>query len=448
MVNLFHSFNQLKKQKILVVGDLVLDAYTIGKVGRISPEAPVVVVRAMKEENLPGMAGNVALNLVSLGSDVVAIGRVGEDDAGRSICNTLSDVGVDTSGIIKQKHYSTPIKNRVIADHQQVVRIDYEEISELPVPLEDQILAELPRLLQGIKLVAVSDYAKGFVTQRLMSALIALASEKNIPVVVDPKGVDFSKYAGADFIKPNEMELYAAANLPINAPLEQAAKKVLLASQAKCLMVTRSSEGISLFYPPDQRENFPVTVREVNDVTGAGDTVLATFVCALASGLTYAEAAQLSNCAAGIAVQHTGCYCVTLSDLARNLLGNDAGSKVFQEEHLFALKEGLKHRRFVMLSLSVKEGLTAKRMTKIHRLAQKEDGDFLLHVRDGDGGESEKTFIESLAALHDVDFIITSKNVFEQLCEAIPPAVVFEFGESEEPVKICTKFDQVCSKAS
>jgi D-beta-D-heptose 7-phosphate kinase/D-beta-D-heptose 1-phosphate adenosyltransferase len=422
MVSLFSSFSKIKKQKIAVIGDLVLDTYTVGKAKRISPEAPVAILNVIHEEHRPGMAGNVALNLISMGADVITISRVGNDGSGELLVKKLSEEGINTHGIVVHQGFPTPVKNRIIADSQQIVRVDHEITTSLPELLEQQVIDSLPDLLENVRLIAVSDYGKGFITRTLMGAVIEFAQQKKIPVIVDPKGVDFSKYTGADVIKPNLSEVYAAANLPTDTPIEQAAARVLEATQTKVLMVTRSEAGISLFYREGKREDFPVRVREVKDVTGAGDTVLAMLTCALANGLTISEGTQLSNIAAGIAIERFGCARITLSELARRLLSDDIGNKVFDEEHLFALQEALRGRRFALLALSTEETLSTHLFSTIRQLAQRENWDLLVYLRDV---EPRVEFIDLLASLHDVDYIIVKSDSIRHLCKLITPEEIY-----------------------
>lgn len=424
MVNLFNSFSKIKKQKVMVIGDFMLDTYTVGKVRRISPEAPVPILQVHHEEHRAGGAGNVALNLISMGIQVITIGRTGNDAGGTLLTNALRDEGIETTGLVVQEKFSTPVKNRVIADNQQIVRVDHEKIVQLPEQLEQQVIDRLPEWMDDVKLVAISDYGKGFITRTLVSAIVECAASKQIPVLVDPKGVDFSKYKGVDLIKPNLSEVYAAANLPPESPLEYAAARILESSKAKVLMVTRSEEGISLFHHDGKRQDFPVRIREVKDVTGAGDTVLAMLATAMANGLTIAEGAQLSNIAAGIAIERFGCARVTLSDLARRLLADDAGSKVFDEQHLFALQEAVKGRRFALLGVNSSEGISTSLFSTIRQLAQKENWDLLVYIKDLN---PDQEFINALATLHDVDYIIVNTSSLKHLCKLIKTDDIYAF---------------------
>lgn len=418
MVRLAGTISRLGSCKILVIGDLILDTYTIGKARRISPEAPVAVVQVTREENRPGGAGNVVLNLVSLGAEVVVVGRVGPDPAGELLRNELAAEKVDVRGLFSEGGYNTPRKNRIIAENQQVVRVDYEQITPLSEMLEQQIIEMLPELLQGVSAIAISDYGKGFLSRTLLTAILESGKALGLPVITDPKGIEFSKYSGTTIIKPNLSEAYAAAGLLPDANLDLAASKILEIANAQILMVTRSEAGISIFHRNGLREDFPVKVREIKDVTGAGDTVLAMLAYATANGLPINEAAQLSNVAAGIAIERFGCARVTLSELARRLLETDVVNKVFDEDHLFALQSALKGRKYNLLALSSAQGMTSSIFSGIHRLASRPDSDLVVYLFDS---HPDEDFVNLLAALHDVKFIIVQSDSLSSLCEAVKP---------------------------
>lgn len=431
-LDLLTAFRQLSKKRIMVIGDLVLDTYTIGKAKRISPEAPVPVLHVHYEEFRPGMVGNVVLNLVSMGGEALILSRVGDDISGHRIISQLEEEGISTQGVFFQEGFSTPVKNRIIANHQQMVRVDYEQCLPLSSSLEQHIIDRLPTLLERVDVVAVSDYGKGFVTPKLLQALIYLARERNITTIIDPKGVDFARYKGAHVIKPNLSEVYAAANLPLEAPLEEAAERVLQTTQADWLMVTRSEEGIVVFYQEGKREDFSVISREVKDVTGAGDTVLAMLSLAMASGLSIADGARLSNVAAGIAIERFGCARVTLSDLAHSLLNRGTGNKVFDGRHLFALQEALKGKKHVILSLSSEQRLDGILFEAIQTLSSQKDCDLLICV---ENVEPFSDLIEGLISLHAVDHILVNSGDLKQVCTLLSPQEVFAFSsEKLQPV--------------
>jgi len=428
MERLTGTFSQLAPTKVLVIGDIILDSYTFGKARRISPEAPVAVLEVLREEYKAGGAGNVALNLVSLAADVVLVGRIGEDLAGESLKNALSDEGVHSFGIFREKNYKTPVKNRIIADNQQIVRIDHEQITAISESFEEEIIAKLPTLFKGIQVVAVSDYGKGFLSLNLLNAVMNLAKINNIPVVVDPKGINFTKYKGATLIKPNLKEAYAASGLPIETSLEVVAKQLLKITESDVLMITRSEEGISLFDKNGSNDNFPVRIREVKDVTGAGDTVLSMLAVSLACGLDMSHAVQLCNVAAGIAIERFGCARISLCDLARRLLEFDFINKIFDQEHLFALQEALRGRKSTLLGVSGENGLTTAIFSTIKQLTLNPGFDLIVYIRDL---EVDNEFVTVLASLQNVNFIILNTDSLRNLCNQIEPDAVYQLNGTE-----------------
>jgi len=421
MVRLTGTISHLRSRRILVVGDLMLDTYTIGKARRISPEAPVAIIQVMREDSRPGGAGNVALNLLALGAKVLLLGRIGCDSSSVLLQEALKQENIDTHGLFVQEEFSTPLKNRVIADNQQIVRVDYEQATPLSETLEQQIIAALPSLMKGIEAVAISDYGKGFLSRALLQAIICQAKQQQIPVITDPKGIDFTKYEGTTILKPNLSEAYAAAGLLPDANLEEAAQKILQSVQAQILMVTRSEAGISIFQKDKKRQDFAVRSREIKDVTGAGDTVLAMLTYAIANKLTIGEAAELSNVAAGLAVERFGCARISLSELARRLLESDMTNKVFDGEHLDALLEALKGTQYNLLELSGVEGMTSSIFSAIHRLA-KTGKDLVVFLRDA---VPESDFVDLLSAFNDIKFIIVQSKSLENLCQKVPPAGIY-----------------------
>lgn len=419
MVALASTLSRLRPIKALVIGDLLLDVYTIGKARRISPEAPVAVVHVISEEQRPGGAGNVMVNLISLGAQVSALGRVGFDGGGQDLKKALQDENIDISYIIAQDGYKTPVKNRIISDNQQVVRVDHEQLTALPELLEQQFIETLPKCMEGVNIVAISDYGKGFVTTTLLRAIISQAKKQGALVIVDPKGQDFARYKGADVIKPNLSEAYAAAALPPSAPIDMAAKRVLEMTSAKLLMITRSESGISLFESCGKRSDFPVHAREIKDVTGAGDTVLAMLTYSLANGLSYAEAAQLCNIAAGLAIEHLGCARITLADMAHRLLEMNPNNKVFDEAHLYALQKVLATQPFQIVTLSTKQGPTLELFQELKNIASNKQGKLLVYIADENPSEP---FVEMLASFKEVDFILLHEESLNLLLEHVQPA--------------------------
>ncbi len=424
MVTLSRALNRFKPTTILVVGDLILDSYTLGKAGRISPEAPVAVVHVSREEHRAGGVGNAALNMKGLGSEVLLLGRVGDDFSGQHLVQELTNQNIDTSNIIIEPNYCTPKKNRIIASNQQVVRVDHEKLEWLSESVEQQIIDQIPTLLNHVDAIAISDYAKGFLTDALLRAIIDLAYERGLPVIVDPKGTDFEKYQRATLIKPNLKEAYIATKSAEDASIESVAAKLLEITQAETLMVTRSEEGISLFHQNGSRDDFPVEVKEVKDVTGAGDTVLATVSCSLASGLSPVEAAKLANVAAGISIEHLGCSVVTLPEIAKRLL--EGPEKLYEEDHLFTLQQSLKDQPFTLIGLSEEEGISPELFAQIQSIAVKNP--LIVYIRDENPTEA---YTNMLASLREVQFVILKKNSLKDLCNKISPDQVYIVSDGE-----------------
>jgi rfaE bifunctional protein kinase chain/domain len=429
MVRLIGLLSSLCPVRVLVLGDFMLDTYTTGKVRRISPEAPVSVLNVQNEESKPGGTGNVALNIVSLGGKVTVVGRVGADFAGRHLRDSLEQEDIDVRGLFIQEGYRTPVKNRLIADSQQVLRVDFEKNSPIPEDLEALVIEELPNLMQGVQIVAISDYAKGFVSKRILQESIRLAKKHKIPVIVDPKGDDFNKYRGADIIKPNLGEAYAAAKLSSEATLAEVAAKIFETMQIEKLLVTRSEAGISLFEHSGNRYDFPVVSKEVKDVTGAGDTVLAMISVALASNIDLKDAIQLSNVAAGIAIERVGCARVNIGELAARLFQLDAENKVFDEEHLFALQQALKGKSYCVLGIESKKGLSNALFRAIRTLDQHDSlRQLIIYLREENPDEE---FISLLSSLVEVDFIVLKGESLKSLFETLHPHQIFSIQDNQ-----------------
>lgn len=419
MVNLAKGFNALSPFRALVVGDMMMDSYTFGKARRISPEAPVPVIHVQSEEQRPGGAGNVVLNLVSMGASVSVLGRIGDDAMGRELCHLFSTENVSTEHIYLEAGYLTPVKNRIIADTQQVIRIDHEKTSPLQESLERKIIEALPQMLNEVDVVAISDYGKGFLTPPLLQALLKESARQGIPTIIDPKGVEFAKYRGTTWLKPNLSEAYAAAKLPATAPLDEVAHQLFLQTDVEWLMITRSEAGISLFHRGGNRHDFPVVMKEIKDVTGAGDTVLAMLTAAVANGLSPDEGARLCNVAAGMAIERLGCARITLKEIAHRLVEHSTSSKVYHhEEQMDILEDLLKHGGYQLLKVPSSSGLTSAVFREIRKMRVESSVPLLVHVQDTKGDDE---MVNILADLHEVDFVIARKEGLERLIQKTPP---------------------------
>jgi rfaE bifunctional protein kinase chain/domain len=309
-------------QPILVLGDLMCDHYLLGEVGRISPEAPVPVVRVRSERHTAGGAGNVARNLAALGAKPLLLSAVGDDDAGRMLTAILEADGVEAI-LAREPDRPTTIKTRIIAQNQQVVRVDRE--TEAPLSETGRVLLTqtLRRLVASVAVVVVSDYAKGVIDAAVMAALreAVQASARKPLVLVDPKPVNRDLYAGADLLTPNLKEAAEMAGLPGGSRLDILKAGLALFRRCHCrhLCITLGPEGIALFREPSDVLRIPTAARRVYDVTGAGDSVMAALACGLAAGRDVLTACMLANFCAGIAVSQVGAAAVTREELAEAL---------------------------------------------------------------------------------------------------------------------------------
>jgi D-beta-D-heptose 7-phosphate kinase/D-beta-D-heptose 1-phosphate adenosyltransferase len=428
MVKLAGTLSHFQPISALVVGDYMLDTYTTGRVKRISPEAPVPVMEVIKQESRPGGAGNVVLSLLALGAHVMAAGRIGDDRDGREIETSLLKDGANVESLFAEKLYRTPVKNRLIADSQQLLRVDQEKIAPISSLFEAHLMDKLTDVSKRAQVIALSDYGKGLLTPSLISKVIALARGSDIPIIVDPKGIDFAKYRGATILKPNLAEAYAAAKMELSEPLEAVAEKIHQITDIDYLLITRSESGISLFDRSMRRKDFPVRSREVKDVTGAGDTVLAVISAALANGLDLSIAVQLANIAAGIAIERLGCIQVTLAELAHRLLEFDADSKVFDDSHTFALSQVLKGKHYSLLVLAKGQKMSNALFRALRSLGRSGEEHLVVYVRDS---HADDEFIHFLSSLQEVDTIILQTESLMNLCETIHPNGIF-FLEKEK----------------
>jgi rfaE bifunctional protein kinase chain/domain len=301
----------VEKARVLVVGDVMLDRYWFGEVERISPEAPVPVVHVAKREDRLGGAANVARNAVALGAQVTLVGLVGQDEAATRVRSLLGEAGVQAH-LVTDAHHPTTLQMRVLGRQQQLLRIDFEE---KPTPALLESLAEhVAPLLAQHDVVVFSDYAKGALAQ--VEALIALAREKGLPILVDPKGSNYQRYRGATLVTPNRSEMQQAVGVWHSEPdLSERAQALRNELELEALLVTRSEQGMTLFTDAGS-DHVDAQAHEVFDVSGAGDTVLATLAVMHAAGVPWAESMRWANRAGGIVVGKLGTSIVTAGELA------------------------------------------------------------------------------------------------------------------------------------
>lgn len=331
--------------KVLVVGDLMLDVYLWGKTERISPEAPVPVVEVHKESVVLGGAGNVISNLISLGASVSVASVIGNDESGGELAAMLKNAGVDTAALIRQNDRKTSRKTRLMATHQQVVRFDRESKEPIDHKSAEAVLKAALGALEKADICLLSDYGKGVLTGDLTRKLIAGAKKLNKPVLVDPKGRDYSKYSGATLVTPNRKEASEAVDrpLPTLEAVEAAGRELREKLNLTYAMITLSEAGMMVV--GDKTTHIAARAQEVFDVTGAGDTVLAAMGVALASGLEIEEAAHFANTAAAVVVGKLGSATVTLDEIVeydQSLHLQESGEKLIALQSAAAKAEKLR----------------------------------------------------------------------------------------------------------
>ncbi|MBR4383291.1 MAG: D-glycero-beta-D-manno-heptose-7-phosphate kinase [Selenomonadaceae bacterium] len=302
--------------KILVVGDVMLDKYYFGEVTRISPEAPVPIAHVLEVRETLGGAANVAHNLALLGCQTSIIGQIGRDNHGEIFLSKLKSLGVNFSGMIETSKPTTT-KIRVISGHQQMIRLDFEDATELEISAADELLKNFSAQLPNVDAVIISDYGKGVCTKKICREIIGACRAQKKSVVVDPKGDNWQKYFDASFITPNLKEFNAVLpkKIPnVDAEIENSARKIIDEFNLRGLIVTRSAKGLSLV-DGEKISHIKARAQEVFDVSGAGDTVIAVFALALAGNLNSEAAAYLANVAAGVVVAKVGTYAVNRDEL-------------------------------------------------------------------------------------------------------------------------------------
>jgi D-beta-D-heptose 7-phosphate kinase/D-beta-D-heptose 1-phosphate adenosyltransferase len=307
--------------RIVTLGDLMLDEFIWGEVRRISPEAPVPVVEVKRETWHPGGAGNVVSNLLELGAKAVPVGVVGDDDAAKLLRDRFAVRGADTSGIVADPSRPTTRKTRIVAHSQQMVRADREDRSPITGAVEDRIIAAFNDALSDADAVIISDYDKGLLTPRALRAAIESAQSQRKIVCLDPKIRNFAHYRAVDVITPNQTEAERASGVEITdeTSLVAAARRIRDLLDCKNVLITRGEHGMSLLDAQGAVTHIPTVAREVYDVTGAGDTVIAALTLALASGALLDEAAIIANHAAGVVVGKVGTATVSLGELSAAL---------------------------------------------------------------------------------------------------------------------------------
>lgn len=336
--NLAPFVEKLANHRILCVGDVMLDRYIYGQVERISPEAPIPVLHIQREAVTLGGAGNVVRNIVSLGGQIELVGIIGQDQAGYDLAKQLTSLPQVTSNLLTDNSRPTTLKTRFVADGQQLLRADHEISQAISADMEKQIMLRVRGAIEGCNVMILSDYAKGVLSPAVVKEIIALAKASNCKVLIDPKGRDFTRYSGAYMLTPNRKELSEVSGMAIRSvqDAEKAARQLIDAHNLQGILAKLGSDGVCLVMKDQPAQHFRASAREVFDVSGAGDTVVATLALALAGGVSPADGAALANIAGSIVVSKIGTAAVTRDELARELVHDQVRQS---EEKLVSLNE-------------------------------------------------------------------------------------------------------------
>jgi D-beta-D-heptose 7-phosphate kinase/D-beta-D-heptose 1-phosphate adenosyltransferase len=430
---------KFERCRLLVVGDLMLDEYVWGKVDRISPEAPVQVVSVNSEQYTLGGCGNVVNNLVSLGAAVSVLGVTGTGRNARLMLDKFDELGVDRRGIIQEQQRPTTRKTRIIAEHQQVLRIDRETKKEIATQTFDALVELAEELIAKADAILLSDYGKGLITRPLVARLAALAEAAGKVIIADPKGLDFTKYAGISLLTPNRREAALAAGIEISdqKSLTAAGNRLLEKSGVQKILITCGKDGMVFFEPGKKTLRFSTRAREVYDVSGAGDTVVAVLGLGIAAGLSFRQAISLANTAAGIVVGKVGTATVSRSELSRALQSGQEKSfskqKTINELAQLCRRMHKDHKRIVLTNGC----FDLLHVGHIQLLASsKQLGDVLIVALDDD--ESVKGLkgagrpvigaaqrVRILSALDSVDYVVVfATRDLDKVIEAVQPDVL------------------------
>ncbi len=325
LVNLLNVIERLCGARVLCIGDIMLDRYVWGAVERISPEAPIAVLRIERETAMLGGAGNVASNLAALGGGGTFIGVIGDDAAGGEIAHILAQLKSIDAHLLTDAGRRSTLKTRFVGAGQQMMRADVESTETLSSALEAQILEHVTHAAQPLGAIILSDYGKGVLSDTIVRGVIEYGHASKTTIIIDPKGTDYSRYRGADIITPNKKELMEATGLPAHtdAQVIAACNHLIETCGIGGVLATRSADGMSLVLKDQAPHHLSAQAREVFDVSGAGDTVVASLALAVAGGASLLDAAHLANTAAGIVVAKSGTATVTAGELARALHHKD-----------------------------------------------------------------------------------------------------------------------------
>ncbi len=391
---------------VLIVGDVILDKYYYGKVNRISPEAPVPVVKVIREKHSPGGSGNVVSNISGLGAKAFHISLAGRDQNAIILKKLLDNPDIKNKFIITDK--PTVTKIRVIGEHQQVVRLDFEEKNRIGRAIAGKIIQAVDSMIGRTGAAVISDYGKGICTPEVCQHIINAAGRKSIPVIVDPKGYDWAKYKNADIITPNVKELGEAAGIEIwneDREIEKYGSGIMKKYSIKNILVTRSDRGMTLI-TKDMCRHIPTHAQEVFDVSGAGDTVVAALAAGLAGNLSMMESADIANRAAGIVVGKFGTASVELDELIQSFhTGHTIYPKILTMQLLKNIAEQLtgKGKKITFPVIESYNDINIKIINFLNNIKKKSD---YLIVGINNTANGKPGFSDIIASLECVDYVV------------------------------------------
>jgi D-beta-D-heptose 7-phosphate kinase / D-beta-D-heptose 1-phosphate adenosyltransferase len=430
---------------ILVIGDLMIDHYLWGGCERISPEAPVQVVDIARETTVLGGAGNVINNLVALGAHVSVVGVIGDDENGEELRAMLGTIGVDSARLIVQKGRKTSKKSRVIASNQQILRYDQESKDSISAMSAEAIIASVTQVIDECDTVILSDYGKGVISEIVVQGVIRIAKEAGKKVLVDPKGKDYRKYRGAYLLTPNKKEASEATGIVIkdDDSLRQSLLILKETCDLECSMITLSEDGIAIY--DESMRRFPTVAKEVYDVTGAGDTVIASLSFALSAGLSIDEAVPFANHAAAVVVGKIGSATVTLDEVdayESSLHQSTSDAHIKSQSEIVSIVERLKKEgKTVVFTNGCFDILHVGHVKYLQEA--KSYGDVLIVGLNSDSSvrelkgptrpvnlENDRAYI--LAALESVDYVVLfSDETPYELIRSIEPDILVKGGDYE-----------------
>lgn len=445
---LLRLIDEFRHRRVVVIGDALLDHYVRGTASRISPEAPVPILRAQAEEWLPGGAANVARNVALQGARVTFVSRIGDDAEGTRLVELLAGEPNISVVVERDRQRPTPLKTRLLAHGQQMLRVDREDPGPTSEVAERRLLRAIDKAIAACDGVIVSDYGKGLLSDAVLARVFAAAAKKGVDVFVDPKGTDYARYRGAAVVTPNRKEAQEASGVAIidEASAARAAALLRRQTKARTICITMSEEGIAVFPQRGRATTIPARAREVFDVTGAGDTLIALLALARFSGASDIEAAEIGNTAAGIVVGRSGVAAPTPLELRREILGPAGGARKWLTiDQLLAERQALARagRRLVFTN-----GFFD--LLNVHHIRLLEQaralGDALLVAINSDAStrrikgaprpllaESER--IELLGALPCVDFLtVFDDDTPRELLRRLRPDVLAKGDNVGEPV--------------